>query len=190
MVTPRTGRPRGRPKGSKNKPKTAEEFILESLANPPPPPPRKKSTGKGRFSYMTPEERSAESAKMAAARKAKLGNSFGQGRKRGSCLARTAEQQARFVAEQTQEAKRIIKKMAAAGDLPDDPKAVEALEKTLVILRTAESPKDKLTAARLLLDFTKAKPTAKVEHTIKTAEDLLDEMAEDDDQEDQDPGRD
>src|SRR3546814_11144689 len=80
MVTPRTGRPRGRPKGSKNKPKTAEDFILESLTNPPPPPPRKKAGGKGRFSNMTPEERKAAGVAMAAARKAKIGDSFGQGR--------------------------------------------------------------------------------------------------------------
>lgn len=182
MVTPRTGRPRGRPKGSKNKPKTAEDFILESLTNPPPPPPRKKAGGKGRFSNMTPEERKAAGVAMAAARKAKIGDSFGQGRKRGSCKARTAEQQAQFVAEQTLEVKRIIKKMAAAGDLPDDPRAEEALATGLTILRTSESEERKLKAAGLLLTWLKPKPTAKVEHTIKTAEDLLDEMAEDDDE--------
>src|SRR3546814_13456778 len=76
---------------------------------------------------MTPEERKAAGVAMAAARKAKIGDSFGQGRKRGSCKARTAEQQAQFVAEQTLEVKRIIKKMAAAGDLPDDQRAEEAL---------------------------------------------------------------
>src|SRR3546814_11272967 len=117
MVTPRTGRPRGRPKGSKNKPKTAEDFILESLTNPPPPPPRKKAGGKGRFSNMTPEERKAAGVAMAAARKEKIGDSFGQGRKRGSCKARTTEQPATIVAEQTLEDKRIINNMAAADKL-------------------------------------------------------------------------
>src|SRR3546814_7162024 len=78
------------------------------------------------------------------------------------------------------EVKRIIKKMAAAGDLPDDPRAEEALSTGLTILRTSESEEQKLKATGLLLTWLKPKPTAKVEHTIKTAEDLLDEMAEDD----------
>src|SRR3546814_2408522 len=100
---------------------------------------------------MTPEERKAAGVAMAAARKAKIDDSFGQGRKRGSCKARTAEQQAQFVAEQTLEVKRIIKKMAAAGDLPDDPRAEEALATGLTILRTSESEERKLKAAGLLL---------------------------------------
>src|SRR3546814_15755500 len=82
MVTPRTGRPRGRPKGSKNKPKTAEDFILESLTNPPPPPPSKKAGGQGRFSNNTPEERTAAGVALAAASKANIGDSFGPWRKR------------------------------------------------------------------------------------------------------------
>src|SRR3546814_19016932 len=117
---------------------------------------------------------------MAAARKAKIGDSFGQGRKRGSCKARTAEQQAQFVAEQTLEVKRIIKKMAAAGDLPDDPRAEEALATGLTILRTSESEGRKLKAAGLLLTWLKPKPTAKVAHTIKTAQELRNQLAEDD----------
>src|SRR3546814_11424515 len=80
-----------------------------------------------RTDTLFPTRRSSDL--LAAARKAKIGDSFGQGRKRGSCKARTAEQQAQFVAEQTLEVKRIIKKMAAAGDLPDDPRAEEALDR-------------------------------------------------------------
>src|SRR3546814_12065669 len=97
---------------------------------------------------------------MAAARKAKIGDSFGQGRKRGSCKARTAEQQAQFVAEQTLEVKRIIKKMAAAGDLPDDPRAEEALAPGLTILRTAESEERNLKADGLPQTGPKPTPTA------------------------------
>src|SRR3546814_19465499 len=137
MVKPRTGSPRCRPKGSKNKPKTAEDFNLESLTNPPPPPPRKKAGGKGRFSNMTPAERKAAGVAMAAARKAKIGDSFGQGRKRGSCKARTAEQQAQFVTAQTLEVKRIIKTMAAPGDLPDATRTQADLAPGLTNLRTS-----------------------------------------------------
>lgn len=67
--------------------------------------------------------------------------------------------------------------MRDAGQLPDDPRAVEALEETVKTLRAAESPKDKIAAARLILDFTKAKPAQKIEATVRTHEDFLDELA-------------
>ncbi|MFC3214616.1 hypothetical protein [Novosphingobium panipatense] len=72
-----------------------------------------------------------------------------------------------------------MKKMAENDQLPDDPRAVEALKESMVILRTQEDAKLKLAAARLVLDFTKAKPTSKQEITVKTAEDYLDEIADD-----------
>lgn len=75
---------------------------------------------------------------------------------------------------------RIMQKMAANEQLPDDPMAVEALQEAMTVLRSPIPPRDKIAAARLVLDFTKSKPTARVEHTVKTAEDLLDEMAEED----------
>jgi hypothetical protein len=41
----------------------------------------------------------------------------------------------------------------------------------------AINPKDKLTAARLVLEFTKAKPAAQAELTVKRAEDYLADIA-------------
>ena len=78
------------------------------------------------------------------------------------------------------DAKRIIKKMKDAGQLPDDPRAAEALEKAVVTLRASSAPKDVAALGRLILDFTKPKPAQKIDHTVRTAEDILDEMAEDD----------
>lgn len=75
---------------------------------------------------------------------------------------------------------KILKKMSDKGQLPDDPMAVEALQQAMTVLRAPQTAKDKIAAARLILDFTKAKPTTKVEHTVRTAEDILDEMAEED----------
>lgn len=91
----------------------------------------------------------------------------------------TNSQFRKMVAQQTAIVERIIKKMADEGLTPDDPMAVESLKEAMVVLRTQDNPKVKLAAARLVLDFTKAKPTSKVEHTFRTAEDILDEMAED-----------
>lgn len=73
-----------------------------------------------------------------------------------------------------------MKKMADRGQLPDDPRAVEALETSLLLMRTQADAKTKLAAAGLLLTYLKAKPTTKIEATIKTAEDYLDELSEED----------
>jgi len=179
MPTKPTGRPRGRPPGVKNKPKTIEEFVQVELTAPPPKPPRaKKAAARGPWAHMTPEERKAYSQKLnAAPRKGPPPNTQTPGKPRDLTNAQWAEVQeiARL------DAKRIMQKMKDAGQVPDDPRAAEALEKTVETLRTAESAKDKIAAARLILDFTKAKPAQKTEVTVRTAEDILDEMAEDDD---------
>lgn len=174
MPTKPTGRPRGRPPGAKNIPKI-EEFVADSLLSPIPIPKLKpKAKPRGPWANMTPEQRSEYSKRIAAKKKGHSG-----GRQKGVPQRLTkAEYQARL-AEQTPIVKRIMKKMADNGQLPDDPRAVEALETSMIVLRTQEDAKTKLAAARLVLDFTKAKPTSKQEVTIKTAEDYLDELAED-----------
>ena len=68
---------------------------------------------------------------------------------------------------------------------PLDDKAEEALAATLTILRTKEvAHVTKLAAARLLLDFTKSKPSSKSEVTVKSAEDWLAQIADDSEQPD------
>ena len=177
MATPRTGNPRGRPPGAKNKPKTVEAFITEALTAPPLPAPRKpKAKPRGPWANKTPEERRELSLKLNAGRDLAA---QAQGRKAGVPSSRTIQQHAQIVADQQPHIKRIMKKMAEQGILPDDPRAVEALESAVQVLRTVESAKDRLAAARLVLDFTKSRPTTKIETTIKSAEDLLDEMGND-----------
>lgn len=179
MVTPRTGNPRGRPKGSKNQPKTIQEFVQDALTVPKIiPPKRVPGKPRGPWVHMSPEERSELSRRLTAGRDL---SKNGQGRKHGVPANRTLHQHKLIVAEQAPKIARILKKMAEQGTLPDDPRAVEAIEKTLGVLRTAEAYKDILASARLILDFTKSKPTAKIEHTVRTAEDYLDEIADNDD---------
>lgn len=173
MPTKPTGRPRGRPKGATNIP-SIETFVQDSLSTPPPVPPRKpKAKPRGPWAHMAPEERSEHSKRLAALKKGPSG-----GRRAGVPQKLTVDQFEALVAEQTPIVKRIMKKMADTGQLPDDPRAVAALEKAVLLVRTSQNEKNQIAAARLVLDFTKAKPTAKVEHTIKTAEDYLDELAE------------
>ncbi|MBB3910161.1 hypothetical protein [Sphingomonas desiccabilis] len=176
MPTKPTGRPRGRPPGVKNKPKTIEQFVVEHIRSPiaPPPAPPKKAA-RGPWANMTPEERKAYSQKLVAARKGNHPNTNIPGKPRHLTHAQWAAVQA----EARRDAKRIIQKMKDAGQLPDDPRAVEALEKAVTTLRTAETPKDVAALGRLILDFTKAKPAQKIEATVRSAEDILDEMAAD-----------
>lgn len=174
MPTKPTGRSRGRPKGAKNVPKI-EAFVAESLASRVPIPELKpKAAPRGPWARMTPEERSAHGKQLAASR-TRPGGGRRPGVPRGMT---TAEYQARKAA-QTPLVDRIITKMIANGEIPDDPDVVEAFRQAGVILRSQDDPKTKLAAARLILDFKKAKPTTKIEHTVKTAEQYLDELAED-----------
>jgi hypothetical protein len=134
-----------------------------------------KGKPRGPWANKTPEERAAYSRQLAAQKKGPSG-----GRRPGVPASLTVAQYEALVAEQTPIVNRIIKKMAANGELPEDPDVIEAFRETMVILRTQPEAKNKLAAARLILDFKKAKPTSKVEHTIKTAEDYLDELIEED----------
>lgn len=79
------------------------------------------------------------------------------------------------------EAKRMVRIMEKKGfQLPENEFAREALEAAVETMRMeAINPKDKLTAARLVLEFTKAKPAAQAELTVRRAEDYLAEIAKD-----------
>jgi hypothetical protein len=175
MPTKPTGRPRGRPKGAKNIPKV-EDFITEALAGPIPIPPVKpKGKPRGPWAHMTPEERSEYSKRLKAQRQSTVSGGQQPGLPRGMSRKQFEARKA----EQLPIVEKIIAKMAKNDELPDDPDVVEAFKQTMVILRTQDSAETKLKAARLILDFKKAKPTTKVEHTVKSAEDYLDELAED-----------
>lgn len=173
MPTKPTGRPRGRPPGVKNKPKTVEQFVFDAVSNPIKAPvrPAKKAHGTGPWAGMTPEERSAYARKIRGTDSNQIA---------GKPKHLTNAEWAEVKQQAANEAHRIFKKMKDAGQLPDDPMAQEALQKTLTALREASTVKDTVAAARLILDFTKTKPVQKTEVTVRSAEDILDEMAEDD----------
>ena len=69
----------------------------------------------------------------------------------------------------------------------NDPRAEEALETAVEIMRTPVHNRDRLQAAKLILDFTKVKPVNKSEVTLNNAEaflsSLLDEGEQDGDTE-------
>lgn len=85
-----------------------------------------------------------------------------------------------FLRQARLEATLTMKKLDKAGVLDDaDDMARAALHEALVVMRGPTTAKDKLTAARLVLDFTKAKPASKQEIQVSTAEAWLEEVTQD-----------
>jgi hypothetical protein len=83
------------------------------------------------------------------------------------------------------EAKRIVKKMADKGMFDDvDPKdrerAEAAMETAVTIMKTEGEERLKLAAAKVVLEYTKSKPVAKVAHSVNAAEAWLLSVSEDD----------
>ena len=73
------------------------------------------------------------------------------------------------------DAERIVALMAKDNEI-DDVYAVEALKAAVEIMREPGQNRDRLTAARMVLDFTKTKPAAKSEVTIGKAEAFLESL--------------
>lgn len=176
-------RPRGRPKGSKNKPKTLESFVAANIdpenVAPPELLPKRKYPNRFRpqLNDVPPEVRRERARKGAKARWAKNPEMI------HPPLGWTHDQYVLFLEEAKREAKRIIDIMADEGRIPDDPEAKEAMTTVLALMRGPGSKDFKLKAARTVLEWTKSKPIAKHDHTIRTAEDFLDDLANSDEDE-------
>ena len=80
-----------------------------------------------------------------------------------------------------EEAKKAV---AIMTDENENTHAKEALEAAVEILRTPGQTRDRLTAARLVLDFTKSKPVSKQEVTVGKAEAFLSSLLAEGDAED------
>lgn len=85
-------------------------------------------------------------------------------------------------AQVEKEVKIIMTELTKDIDMNDtDTKyAVEALETAVILMRMQGDARNKLGAAKLVLEFTKAKPSTKSEVTINTAEALLEAILKDD----------
>lgn len=76
-------------------------------------------------------------------------------------------------------AKEVTRIMKEENLLPEDPKVEKAFSAAVEVLESPMSQTIKLQAARLILDFCKAKPVAKSEVTVKSAEDWLQQVTAD-----------
>jgi hypothetical protein len=88
----------------------------------------------------------------------------------------------RATARAADRAQQIVSKMKDKGVIePDlDARAEKALTAAIEVLETPVNQQTKLAAARLVLDFTKSKPTSKQEVTVNAAEAWLAAVAGDD----------
>ena len=80
------------------------------------------------------------------------------------------------------EAEQVVKIMAEQYGIEDN-YAQEALQTAVEVMRVPGETRERLAAARLVLDFTKTKPVAKSEVTIGKAEEFLSSLLEDDEPE-------
>lgn len=104
------------------------------------------------------------------------------GRPRGTPDGYTAEMIAPIRKQAKADAERIVAIMAKENNI-DDEYAVEALKTAVEIMREPAQNRDRLTAARMVLDFTKTKPAAKSEVTIGKAEAFLESLLGDEEEE-------
>ena len=107
------------------------------------------------------------------------------GRPRGTPDGYTAEMIKPIRKQAKADAERIVAIMAKENNI-DDEYAVEALKTAVEIMREPAQNRDHLTAARMVLDFTKTKPAAKSEVTIGKAEAFLESLLDSDEEEEQD----
>jgi hypothetical protein len=97
------------------------------------------------------------------------------GRTAGAINGTTKKQRAASIATAKAEAKEIVAFMETKGfNIPKDEYAREAIESVVEMVRRKEiAVKDKLAAARTLLEYTMAKPATEATVNVKKAEDFL-----------------
>jgi hypothetical protein len=76
------------------------------------------------------------------------------------------------------EAKRVVEIMAEKFNIEDE-YAKTALETAVEVMKCPGDNRERVAAARLVLDFTKSKPAAKSEVSISKAEDFLASLVDD-----------
>ena len=81
------------------------------------------------------------------------------------------------------EAKEVVRIMSEKYNIEDE-YAKTALETAVEVMKTPGENRERVAAARLVLDFTKSKPSAKSEVSISKAEDFLASLMTPDDEDD------
>jgi hypothetical protein len=103
------------------------------------------------------------------------------GKPQGATHGYTRHTRNKMIAKAEAEAKVQVDRMIEEGKLDaEDPLAREAMDAIATLMRRTDiNPKDKLAAARTILEWTKAKPASDTNLNVRKAEDFLAEIAGD-----------
>ena len=169
-------RGRGRPPGSKNRPKVLE-YVQKWISDPLKAPP----LGIGLHQCKPGAERSAYAQFLNAKRTHMKGeNRCRVGRFIGTPRGQKEADYKWIRAKAEADAERMYKALEENTLLPEDDMAKFALLSALTVLKEPASHGHKIAAARLVLDFTKQKPATKTDVSVNAAEAFLKLLAEDD----------
>lgn len=145
-------------------PKSPKRHRVKREKRPGPPPERNHF----RLLMQTEEGRAKLKSWQAMAAGKRTGRKPGGFDGMTAHAAQVAREKAR------KEAKIVVNTLVDQGVLAsDDETAKEALGVAVEIMRTPAATRERLQAAKVVLEYTKAKPAVKVENKISAAEDLL-----------------
>ncbi len=101
------------------------------------------------------------------------------GRPRGSTQGYSKSERDKLKVKAKAEAKIIVEHMVTKGfEIPKHEFASEAIHTAVEIMRREDiNPKDKLSAAKTVLEWTLSKPATETTVNVKTAEDFLKDIA-------------
>lgn len=104
----------------------------------------------------------------------------GPGRKHGAIDGSSVRKRERSRVTAKAEAKIIVEYMMENNMIPKEGYAKEAIQTAVELMRETEiHPRDKLAAAKVVLEYTLAKPATETTVNVKSAEDFLAEIAKD-----------
>jgi len=139
-------------------------------------PAKPKNLSKSRAANVNPLALQHQTPEGRAKHKLMLANRKNKGgRPKGTPDGYSLEAIAPLRAQAKQDAKRIVTIMSEENEI-DDVYALEALRAAVEIMREPGQNRDRLTAARMVLDFTKTKPATKQDVTIGKAEEFLESL--------------
>lgn len=180
MTEPKPLRRNRRRKADQPRPSvpSVEDFITSAIANPMQPPPRRPRNPNhpsGAWAKLkTPEERTALGRRLRA--RVKPENLHRKGRPAGVPNGWKPKDFARAQAEAARQAEAMIALLSEQGRLPDHLLAQLALQTALEIVFTPCAQSIRISAARMVLEFTKPRPT-KAQVRFAEAEAWLEELA-------------
>jgi hypothetical protein len=169
-------RGRGRPPGSRNKPKNVVQWVQANIDDPLAAPP---FPGRMNLSQLRGPEASAWGKFLYAKRTAMIAAGIPLKKAKDPGIPGLNHPVFKpLMIKADTEANRLYNIMDQNEMLPDDEIAKAAIFATLKVLHEPSSPAVTLQAANILLTYTKQKPASKSDVTVNAAEAFLTALSE------------